>query len=163
MRQIAGMRSVVATLPPLLAIALAGGCGWRETMHFESPSGKAVVEIMQTRVANEWGIRVRLLAEEKARVLYERHGETLIYFVHVYWSPDESKVAVLATGSLIFKVAFDLRNDKRLPFEDLRSAVGDSIRKAYHLPVDKDPIYWAASDGQFAFWKLHPEIKVSYH
>jgi hypothetical protein len=146
-----------------LALVFATGCGWEKTMAFPSPSRKSTIEVLQTRFANEWGIRVEIVAGKRRTKLYERRGETIIYFVHVYWSPDESTVALLATGSPIFGVAFDENRGKQIPFGQIRNEIGESIRETYHVPAGNDPVAWAAlSEAQHAFARRHPEIRLSY-
>lgn len=78
----------------------AMGCGWQKTMTFPSPSRKSAIEVLQTRVANEFGFRIELVSANRRTELHRIKREAIIYFVHVYWSPDEKKVGVLATGSV---------------------------------------------------------------
>jgi hypothetical protein len=147
----------------LLIPLFAAGCGWQHTMTFPSPSRKAAIEIWQKGIDNSWGARVELVTAKSRTVLYRAPRESYIYFVHVYWSSDESKVGVLATGLTIFRVACDTGTGASIPFEDIRQDVGKSIRATYHVPVGEDPIQWAAmADAQVEFSKAHPEIKLTY-
>ena len=83
---------------------------------------------------------------------------------HVYWSPDEAKVGVLGTGLAIFSVACNTATGTPIPFEKIREDFGKSIRATYYVPPKEDPIQWAAMvDAQVEFFKLHPEIRLSYH
>jgi hypothetical protein len=95
--------------------------------------------------------------------ILENRKEATLYFVHVYWSPDESKVAVLGTGFNIWNCAWDVTANRPIPFTAIKADFGRSIKSAYGLAGDRDPIAWAASsDAQAAFFRLHPEIKLSY-
>ena len=148
----------------LLWSVLIQGCGFEKTMTFPSPSRKAAIEIWQYRFENFWGARVELVNARGRTVLDKRDRETGLYFVHVYWSPDETKVGVLATGFNFFHVAFDISAGKSIPFEDIRKDLGRSIQETYHVPHGEDPIGWAAlSEAQGEFFKLHPEIRLTYH
>jgi hypothetical protein len=41
--------------------------------------------------------------------------------------------------------------------------MGESIRETYHVSGEVDPIQWAAmSNAYTAFFKLHPEVRLSY-
>ena len=148
----------------LLLSFVTQGCGWQKTMTFPSPSRKAAIEIWQTGIANEYGTRVKLVTGHRSIIVFENRRDAIVYFVHVYWSPDESKVGVLATGMSIWNVAFDVRKGRPVPFEDVRKGFGESIREIYSVPPGKDPINWAASsDAHSEFFKLHPEVRLSYH
>ena len=132
-------------------------------MTFPSPSQRAAIEIRQTRFANESAARVDFVKADRRAEIYERRREAFIYFVHVYWSPDETRVAVLATGSMSFGVAFDTKMGREIPFPEVENDLGRSIATTYHLPSGADPIDWASStDAAGAFGKLHPEIRLSY-
>ena len=86
-----------------------------------------------------------------------------MYFVHVYWSPDEKKVGVLATGLNIWNIAWDLTLDRGIPFDSIKPDVRRSIEESYRVPSGEDAILWAASsDAQSAFFRLHPDIKSTY-
>ena len=132
-------------------------------MTFSSPLRKGAIEIWQTRFANEFGTRVEFVSSQHRTVLYERRGESIIYFVHVSWAPDEMKVGVLATGYAGFGVAFDTKEWKEIPFESIREDLARSIAATYIVPNGDDPIEWAAtSDAPIAFLKVHPEVRLSY-
>jgi hypothetical protein len=148
----------------LLVFALTEGCGWRRTMSFPSPSDNATVEIWQTRVDNSLGTRVELVTSQKRARVFENHVEAHVYFVHVYWSPDESKVAILSTGTNIWSLALDVRTGNEIPIDQLRDELAESIREYYRLPAsEKDPIGWAATaTAQQSFTRMHPEVRLSY-
>jgi hypothetical protein len=138
-------------------------CGWQKTMAFPSPSGKATVEVWQTRFANERGTKIELVTLNRVTELDRINRKAIIYFVHVYWSPDEKRVAVLATGYNFSRVAYDLQTNKPIPFEQVQKELGASIAVTYHVPRGEDPIQWAAlADAGVAFSKHHPEINLSY-
>src|SRR6185295_18656307 len=129
----------------LLLIIAAAGCGWHKTMTFASPSRRADVEILQRPIANEFGIKVQFVSGNRRLTLYERRRETLVYFVHVYWSTDETRVGVLGAGTQGFGIALNVRSGKEIPFEQIREEIGASIAKAYNVPQGEDPIEWAPS------------------
>lgn len=132
-------------------------------MVFRSPSRKASVVIRQVRYANELGMQVQLLSDGRQTNVFESHRETWIYFVHAYWSPDEKVVGVVATGMNYFELAFDTRTGKAAPFSSIQKGTAQSIRSAYNLTNEKDPITWAhLSDAHEAFARLHPEIQLTY-
>ena len=142
---------------------LANACGYRHTMTFRSPSGKKSIEVWQTAVDNSWGARVELVSAQRRIVLDEVRREAILYFVHVYWSPDETRVGVLATGFNSVRVGSDTRTGAAIPFGEIREELGKSIEKTYRVPPGEDPIQWAAmADAGSAFFKLHPEIRLSY-
>ena len=158
----ASWRSAIGVQVILFSL-LAQSCGWQKTMTFPSPSRRAAIEIWQTRLDNSWGTRVRLTTVERKAVVFENRREAHIYFVHVYWSPDESKVGVLGTGSKSWGVACDVRTGELIPFETIEEEFGESIRKMYHVPPKEDPVKWASSnDAHQAFFRLHPEIRLTY-
>jgi hypothetical protein len=155
--------SSITVLVAVLLSTFTSGCGWRRTMIFPSPSKKAAIEVWQRPIANEWGAQVELVTARRRSVLDKITREAFIYFVHVYWSADETKVGVLATGFNFCRVAYDIRNDKLLPFDQIRAELGRSISRMYRVPSGEDPVEWAATaDAQAEFFKLHPEIRLSY-
>jgi hypothetical protein len=132
-------------------------------MAFPSPSRRSTIEVWQTHFANEFGIRVQLRDDRRQLGLFESHREALIYFVHVYWSPDERSVGVLATGANIFPLAFNVHTGASIPFEPLRKEVARSIAQTYRVPDGEDPVDWASSaDAGIEFKKIHPEVHLSY-
>jgi len=132
-------------------------------MSFRSPSGGKAIEIWQTAVDNSWGARVELVAAGKETVLYKVPREALIYFVHVYWSPDEARVGVVVTGFTILHLACDTKTGELIPFAQIQADVGKSLERTYRIPPGEDPIQWAAmADAQIEFFRLHPEVRLSY-
>jgi hypothetical protein len=148
----------------ILLALLAEGCGWQRTMTFRSPSRKAAIEVWQKGIDNSWGARVELVTNRGRTVLYQVRADSFINFFHVYWSPDETNAGILATGAKIFSLACNTKTGALIPFDGIREDFGKSIRAAYHVPPGEDPIQWAAmADAQVEFFKLHPEIRLSYH
>ena len=130
-------------------------------MRFPSPSGRAAVEIWQERFDNSMGSSVELVIPEKRVVLDSLDRETAFYFVHVYWSPDEMKVGILATGSNGVRVAANVKTGKPLAFGEIQKEFDQSLRKTYHVPEwEDDPVTWA--NNSHMFFRLHPEIKLTY-
>ena len=148
-----------------LALALiAQSCGWDKTMTFPSPSGRAAVEILQPRIENSWGVQIDLVKSGGRIRLFEGHHDEILYFVHVYWSPDETTVGALARGFTRVDIAYDSVALKEIPFAEIRNDLGDSIKRSYNLPQALDPFDWAeTTEGQCAFFARHPEFKVTYH
>lgn len=105
---ILGRRFAVRTLPVVLLPLLAPGCGWKRTMRSISPSQKAAVEIWQTRDPLLARARVELVTGHRRAVLCSQDDEALIHFVHVYWTPDEKRVAVLVSGLLNCEAAAEV-------------------------------------------------------
>jgi len=133
-------------------------------MTFPSPSGKAVVEIFQPPIENSWGVQVDLVRSGGRTRLFEGHRDEFLYFVHVYWSPDETTVGVLARGFTRFEIAYDSSASKQIPFSEIRNDLADSIKRFYGLPQALDPFDWVeTTEGQCAFFARHPEFKVTYH
>ena len=148
----------------LIALVIPG-CGWQHTMTFRSPSGKRAIEIWQKGIDNSWGARVELVTPTGRTVLDRVPRDSYIYFVHVYWSPDETRVGVVGTGFAYFHLACNTATGTQIPFEHIREEMAQSIRATYHLPAaEDDPIQWAAmSEAGIEFFRRHPEIKVTYH
>ncbi len=133
-------------------------------MKFPSPSRQRSIEIWQTRIDNSWGFRVVLVSDGRATDLFESRREAVMYFFHVYWQPDEKKVAIVTTGINTWQLAWDVPTRKPISFETVRKAVGKSIDEVYHVPPGQDPIRWSAlSEAQSEFFKRHPEIHLTYH
>jgi hypothetical protein len=148
----------------LLAVAFIQGCGLQKAMRFPSPSGKYGIEIWQTRIDNSWGAELVLTTPKRSLVVSRSSREAVIDFVHVYWSPDETRVGIVVTGLIIWHLAVNTRTGAPIPFDAMRSDIAKSISDTYHLPSDKDSISWAGlSEAEFAFLKLHPEIRLTYH
>jgi hypothetical protein len=149
---------------------LAQGCTLlplERTMVFRSPSGRAAIEVWQRLVDNSCGTQFRLVTVDRTTVLSSDPGpEVWVYFVHVYWSPDETKVGVTAAGllrRLSRELACEVRTGKSIPFAVIHDDLAESIRRTYHVPPGEDPIDWT-NDGHawVAFSKLHPEIIPTY-
>jgi hypothetical protein len=134
-------------------------------MRFSSPSGNSAIEIWQRTPDNSWGARLVLASQGRDRVVSEQRRESIISFAHVYWSPNETQVCVVATGLIIWRLAFDVRTGEAIPFEPFRGDVAQSVRESYGLPSTiEDPIRWAATaEAQAAFFKRHREFRVTYH
>src|SRR5690242_13305143 len=94
------LRRAVGVLKWMLLLVglITFGCGWRTTMRFQSPSGRYAVEVLQTRIANEYGFRAVLRTNGASYQLCDIRREAIIYFVHVAWSQSESQVGVIASG-----------------------------------------------------------------
>ena len=155
------LASIAAVVIPCL---LTQGCGWERTMTFPAPSRASFIEIWQPRFNNSLQARVELVTANGRTVLYTQQREAIIYLVHVYWSPDETKVGVLGTGFAIFSVAANVKTGSEVPFDQIRKEFAQSIRETYHLPAGGlDPFDWAATDSaQMQFSRLHPEIRLTY-
>ena len=147
----------------ILIALLAEGCGWENTMTFRSPSRRSAIEVWQRGIDNSWGGKVELVNGRQRTVLYRVDGDSYIYFFHVYWAPDETKVGILVTGTKIFNLACNTKTGALIPFGDIREDFRKSIRATYHVPPEEDPIQWAAmADAGIEFFKVHPEIRLSY-
>jgi hypothetical protein len=121
-------------------------------MVFSSPTKRVAVEIWQTRIESSMGMR-----------MYRSPNEALAYFVHVYWSADETKVGVIATGNGLWELAFDVGTGTPISFSEIRDGLARSIGETYHFVGTHDPVAWASStEAQSRFFELHPEIHVSY-
>src|SRR5882724_12065919 len=96
----------------LLLCGLVGGCGWKKAVVFSSPTGRASIEIWQPPIDNSLGTRVELVSANRRTLLFENRRDAVVYFLHVYWSPDETRVGVLATGGNIWYIAFDTKTAK---------------------------------------------------
>lgn len=131
-------------------------------MVFRSPYGHDDIAIWQKGPDNSWAAKVEVSMDHRRTELITVR-EAFIYFVHVYWSSDGSRVGVLTAGSTPVHVAYDLKLHKNIPFTEIRDEVARSIRTAYHLSDAQDPLRWAESpQASDAFFRLHPEIHVFY-
>ncbi len=148
----------------LLGMMLLTSCGYHRTMSFPSPSRRHTIEIWMPVLADEWDARIELVSRTNKKSLHEYRREALIYFVHVYWSPDESVVGVMTAGASTSRGAWDTGSGRPVAFQSIESAFRRSIVEKYHVPLDRDALEWAAGEmeARDAFFKLHPEIRVSY-
>jgi hypothetical protein len=138
-------------------------CGLQKTMTFKSPSGSMAIEVWQTRIDNTWGTRIDLLTASGRQKLLDNTREAHVSFVHVYWTPDERIVAVVVTGANQFHIAAATATGVGVPFASVRNQVARSISETYHLPPNVDAIGWSSmADAQAEFFRIHPEIKVTY-
>lgn len=148
----------------LAVLVLMSSCSWKNTMGFPAPSGRVAIEIWQPWIDNSMGLRIELVSNGRRQLLYHSPNDAIVYFAHVYWSTDEKIVGILATGTGNWQLAFDTNTGKSIPFEQIRNDFGQSITATYHVPRGEDPVSWAtSSEAQSAFFKLHPEIRLSYH
>jgi hypothetical protein len=87
--------------------------------------------------------------------------EAVLSFVHVYWSPDETKVGVLGAGLAMFRLAADVASGNSIPFSTIENQLSQSIRETYHLSETiRDPLQWAAmADASIQFSKRKSEIR----
>jgi hypothetical protein len=132
-------------------------------MVFPSPSQRNSIELWQTELDNTWKARVELVTGQKRIVLQRITRQGAIYFVHVYWSPNEERVGALGAGFSAFRVAYDLRSNAPIPFELIRPDLGRSIAQTYHLPPGEDPFLWALSGrATDKFFEGHPDFKLTY-
>ena len=127
------------------ALILEPGCAWSRQASFPSPSGQLAIELWQTAWANEFGARFLLAGNGNRVALKEITRESLIYFVQVHWTPDESEVAILATGTGDWRAAYNVRTRRSIPFDQLSDGMADAIRQEYSLPGSVDPIVWSRS------------------
>ncbi len=132
-------------------------------MDFPSPSGKSAVEMWQTRIDNSFHMRADLVSGARRVALYTSPNDAVVTFVHVYWSPDEAKVGILASGVGIWDLAFDTRTGAAVPFDQIRDSLFNSIRQTYRLSKDEELLRWSSSrEGAVACFRRHPEIHVDY-
>jgi hypothetical protein len=158
-----GRHSQVSLIVVLALAVLGQSCGWQKTMRFPSPSGKAAIEIWQTRIDNSWGFRAELISPRGRTALFDRRRDTFVYFVHVYWSSDETKVGIVTRGFCRYEGAFDAVTNQQITFEQIRKDLTESIRTTYEVPQGVDPVNWAdTSEAHTAFFRLHPEIQLTY-
>jgi len=158
-------RSAGALILEIIGLLSCQSCGLQRTMTFPSPSGKMAIEVLQARFENSMGMRVDLVTPEHRTALFIQRRETLVYFVHVYWSPDEATVGFLATGAGSWRIAADTSSARLIPFDAVRGGLAQSIRKVYDVPAEEeDPLIWATkATAVTAFFKMHPEISLTYH
>jgi len=150
-------------LTAVTMVVLAQGCGYRKTMTFRSPSGQKSIEIWQTALDNGWHGRVELVTAQRSTVIYRIPNEALIYFVHVYWSPDEEYVGAIARGLSGFTFAYDTKTRAMVPLDVVRDGLARSIVQTYRVPRGDDPIQWAITlDARAQFFERHPEIRLTY-
>jgi hypothetical protein len=146
-----------------LAISLVGQSCMKRTMTFPSPSHRSTVEVWQRSIENSWGAQAVLVTSLGRKTLVESKRDSFLYFVHVYWSPDETKVGIIGRGAVIWEEAFDITNNRPIPFEGVRADVFRSMAKTYDIPTGMNPVDWSwSSEATTAFFKLHREIHVSY-
>ncbi len=102
-------------------------------------------------------MEIQLHTSAQNHRLYKSPGETYVYFAQAAWSQDESKVSILVTGMVTLSLAFDVRTGKEVSFDILRKEIASAISKTYGIPLNQDPVKWAATaDGWSAFAKKFP-------
>jgi hypothetical protein len=116
------MADLVACLAAGLLV-LSSSCGWNQTMAFRSPSGRNAIEIWQRKVDNSLGTRIDLKVGSRRTQVFIDKRESIVYFVHVYWTPDESQVAIVASGFVHWQMAFDVKSAEPVPFGPIRDQV----------------------------------------
>ena len=132
-------------------------------MRFLSPSGRYTVEVLQTRIANEYGFGAILRSNRASYQLCDIRREAIIYFVHVAWSQNESRVGIVASGVNHCQTGFDLESSQLIQFSKVQDIVAASIRSQYSVPSEQNAIDWAmGSAAGIAFKKAHPEIQLTY-
>jgi hypothetical protein len=155
------MRCVFALFT--LAPVTLTGCGWQRKVEFAARSSDARILLYQPFPINEAGLRIVLRQNGRDFTLLDRHADTFLEFVHVWWASDLSLVAILSCG--IGETAYDLRAHKPVSYTSLKTEVAQSIRVQYALPStmksDKDVFLWAcSSNGQAAFFQRYPSAKA---
>ena len=156
------VRMIGSAIATLLLVLLMAGCGYDRTMRFPSPSGRAEVEIWQRSIANEFGARFAVVTRGvRTFVGDESEGDNIIYFVHVYWTPDESKVGIYGAGFQRWNRAFEVKSGKEIQFEEIKQGMADSIRAEYSVPKDVDPFYWAQTHPH-EFFRHHKDVDLTY-
>src|SRR5437588_6305286 len=135
---------LVGTLILLPLVLLCEGC-MKKTTVFSSPSHRATVEIWHSSFDNSWRATADLLTGNGRTTIIESHRDAFLYFVHVYWSTDETKIGIIGRGFARWDVASDATTGKAVPFEAIRGELVHSIAMSYNLPPDVDPMQWTDS------------------
>jgi hypothetical protein len=128
-------------------------CGCQRTIIvLNSPSGHRQIEITRGQTFAS-RIQVALVDQGRSRSVFGSPGEADIYFADAYWSPDERIVGLVANGTGLFALAFDVAKGTALPFDGVRPYVEAAIRNDYRVPSEvRDAIQWTYSqdaDEQF--------------
>jgi hypothetical protein len=72
-------------------------------------------------------------------------------------------MGLFTTGLTRWQVAFDIQNHREIPFDRIRGDLAAGMRNAYKVPLQEDPLQWASTTDAFsAFFRLHPDIRVTY-
>jgi hypothetical protein len=136
-------------------------CGWERTMVFTSQSGRSTLEVWQTPVDHTLHMRIDVVTTNGRHEVYRSPNEAILRFIHVYWSPDETKVGLLAAGFGVWEIAFDLKNERTIPFSQIQDQVFRSVVESYHVGTRTEVSAWIDSpEAASAFARLHPEIKL---
>lgn len=149
----------------LIALIVLGttSCLSKKTLEFVSPSGRNTVELWQARFDESWDARVDLISRSKRTTIYKLPREAFATFVHVYWSPDESRVSVIGASYRGFAVAVDTSSGRKVPFELVERAAADSLRAVYNIAPGQDPIAWTTTDeASDAFRRRYPKFRPYY-
>ncbi len=129
------------TLTRLLPLTALCGCylslnscsRFRKFIEFESPERSCLVEFEQDPIFLHVRATLRCSGKPAALVVDARH-ELMIKFIHVYWAPDGSAVAICTCGSGQLHVAYDIKNWKFEPFSKYAPAVGAALQRDYGPP-----------------------------
>ena len=131
------------------------GCGWTKKLEFRSPSGRYRLEVYQPRgFMQELDLRADLVDKSGRRTtLYSAGHEFILQFAHAYWSPDETKTALIGCGSSSVEIAYDVSRRMEIPFATVREGFNTSLLDAYpslEAPTsDFDPVSKSCLTGQW--------------
>jgi hypothetical protein len=152
----------------LIAVFSVSTCGLSRRMIVFSLSHKSSIEIYQSQFPVS--VQVDLVTTGRRTVLIQQKSDATISFIHVFWSRDESKVAVLSTGYATFAIAAEVGSGAQIPFDLIKKDFALSLRETYKLPavypdepnLEFDVFKWAQTEyADQAFAKLHPDVKFN--
>lgn len=154
------LQALVIT-PIVAGCLLLTSCGWETKLTFQERGGTATVIIYQPFPINEAGMKVVLVDGSHNITLIERHADTFLHFVNVYWTADHHSVAVFTCGS---EVAYDRSSGVFTPFSEFSARVAEQIRQEYRVSTgvgdDRAVFSWACAEGSDEFLKRYPEARA---
>lgn len=128
-------RRYTAYLLVLIPLALSG-CRGTEKLRFQSPTHRYQLEIYQPPLLQQSDLHVYFVDDTGTRKeLYHAGHEIFLQFAYPYWSSDERLLGLVVCGTDSFRVAYDIEQQKIVPFQNIVVDVRKSLLNSYGPPV----------------------------
>ena len=146
-----GVARAVASLGCLLLVLSACRSPFVPVLEQVSPSGEYRAVVGKPPISDWVGDRigVRLVSLRGTETLFEGDYDQNWRFVAIGWSPDSTKVGVLALNDVgpRLQLGYDLLAKRTCPFRDVQGLVELEIRSAYGglIGTGEEPLQWVFS------------------
>ncbi len=84
-------------------------------------------------------MRIELMTDSEVVYTKQLQGDVFLYFIDFLWSKDSTRVAFFINGLPRKGFAYDFTIRKEISFESMKNALGEKIRREYHLSITQDP------------------------